>query len=123
MSLSGLYFYQRRTDGVRYLQNRFFTFTVIGANNLNDDVKLRGVIVFDYNGSSEIIEERPIYFAPGDNEISITAATPSLRGKTVNPGSFVEFRLAFEGLPGGVADIDLYQIKVEIGKLSTQYTQ
>jgi hypothetical protein len=120
---SGLYFYQRRSDGVRYLQNRVITFTVIATNNLTDDVKLRGAVVFDYAGTSDILEERPMYFSSGENEISISVTTPSLRNKTVNPGSFVEFRLSFENLLGGVADLDLHQIKVEIGKLSTQYTQ
>lgn len=117
---SGLYFYQRYMNKVRYYQNRFVTFTIHAQNNELTDIKLRPTIEFNYDGSTDLIEGRPVYLRNGYNDISITLpALPSLAGKTVNPGNYVEFRLEFAELYSGTADIDLYMIKTEFGKVST----
>ena len=116
---SGLYFYQRYLNKVRYYQNRFFTISVQATNNEQSDVKLRPTVEFNYGGSSELIEGRPIYLKNGYNDISITLETPTLQGKTVMPGNYIEFRLDFAELYSGTADIEIYLIKTEFGKVST----
>ena len=116
---SGMYFYQRYMNKVRFYQSRFVTFTIQATNNDLSDKKLRPIIQFNYVGSSELIEGKPIYLQPGFNEISVTIETPNLIGKTVLAGNYVEFRLDFSDLYNGAANIDFYLLKTEFGKLST----
>ena len=98
---TGLYFYQRYMNKVRFYQSRFITFTIQATNNQVEDIKLRPVLEFNYGATSELIEGRPVYLSAGFNEISITLQTPSISGITVLPGNYVEFRLDFADLFGG----------------------
>ncbi len=116
---SGLYFYQRQMGVVRKFQTQYVTITVRAFNNLTTIPRLRFDVIFNLDPSTINYQGGAIYLQPGYNEISTTLKTDSLRNMVVGAGNYVELDLNFVEIPSGLADFELYSIKVEFGKIST----
>ena len=76
-----------------------------------------------YDPSSVLLADNTIYLQSGLNRITSQVNTSGLAGKTIGAGNYTEFRLSFLDLVDGTADIDLYQLKNEFGKVSTLLEQ
>lgn len=113
------YFYQRQNDTVRKYQKNFFTYGVIIRNNQNKVIKIRMELFNFYDPSSTLLADNTIYLQPGLNRLTSQVTTDSLSGKTISASNYTEFRLSFLDLEDGTADLDLYQLKCEFGKVST----
>lgn len=121
---SPFYIYQRQNVTVRKYQENFFTFGLIIKNNQTKAIKIKMEILSHYNGSTDFYTlGKAIYLQPGMNTISSSVQTQSLSGLTVGGGSYTDFRLNFVDLYDGTADIEIYQIKCEFGKISTLLQQ
>lgn len=120
---NGLYFYQRENNTVRKYQQNFLTYGVIIRNNQTKVIKIRMEVYNFYDPSSSLLADNTIYLQPGLNKITSQVNTVTLSGLTIGAGNYTEFRLSFIDLVDGTADIDLYQIKCEFGKVSTLLEQ
>lgn len=121
--LGGLYFYQRQPSTVRKYQKNFLTFGLIANNNQNKVVQVRTDIFSFYNPSSALLSSNVSYLQPGLNKLTSTINTASLSGVSVGASPYTEFRLTFLNLGDGTADINLYQLKSEFGRVSTLLNQ
>jgi hypothetical protein len=117
------YFYQRENNTVRKYQKNFLTYGVWIRNNQNKVIKIRMELFNFYDPSSSALADNTIYLQPGLNKITSQVTTEGLAGKTVGAGNYTEFRLSFQDLVDGTADLDLYQLKCEFGKVSTLLEQ
>lgn len=117
------YFYQRQLATIRKYQLNFFTYGVWIRNNQNKIIKIRMEIFSFYDPSSELIADNTIYLQPGLNKITSQLKTTRLAGKILGASNYTEFRLSFLDLFDGTADIDIYQLKCEFGKVSTLLAQ
>jgi hypothetical protein len=118
------YIYQRQNVTVRKYQDNFFTFGFLIKNNQTKAIKVKAEIFSHYDGSTDkSVLGKAIYLQPGVNKISSLIETQSLSGLTVGAGSYTDFRLNFVDLYDGTADIEIYQIKCEFGKISTLLQQ
>jgi hypothetical protein len=113
------YFYQRQTNTVRKYQARALTYTLIAENNTDEVIGVYFDIVSYYDPSSKTKSGAMIYLQPGMNELTSTIETQSLDGITVGATNYTEFRLNFSDLPSGTANINIYGIKCEFGKIGT----
>lgn len=121
---SGLYFYQRQSNTVRQYQKNFLTYGVLIRNNQNSVKKISMQVYSFYDGSSpDLQSDNTIYLQPGLNKITSRVKTMGLNGQTIGAGNYTEFRLSFQDLDDGTADLDLYQLKCEFGKISTLLNQ
>lgn len=120
---SGLYFYQRRNNTVRLFQKNFLTYGVWIRNNQSKVIKVRMEVFSFYDPSSDLQADNTIYLQPGLNKITSQINTAALAGKIIGAGNYTEFRLNFLDLGDGTADLDMYQIKCEFGKVSTLLQQ
>ncbi len=113
------YFYQRQAGTVRKYQQDNFTYGLMINNNQDKAIKLRMDIFTFYDPSSSMKNGSTFFLQPGMNQLTSTVLTDSLKGIAVGAGNYTEFRINFVDLIDGTADIDLYQIKCEFGKIST----
>lgn len=120
---NGLYFYQRENNTVRKYQQNFLTYGVWIRNNQNKVIKIRMELYSFYDPSDNLIADNTIYLQPGLNKITSQVNTAKLAGKSITASNYTEFRLSFQDLVDGTADIDLYQLKCEFGKVSTLLEQ
>lgn len=120
---NGLYFYQRENNTVRKYQQNFLTYGVIIRNNQNKVIKIRMELYSFYDPSDNLIADNTIYLQPGLNKITSQVNTEKLAGKTISASNYTEFRLSFQDLIDGTADLDLHQLKCEFGKVSTLLEQ
>lgn len=114
------YFYQQQADTVRKYQNDFLTYGVIIRNNENKVIKVRMELFSFYDPSSALIADNTIYLQPGLNRVTSQVQTDKLSGKTISGSNYTQFRISFQDLVNGTADIDIYQIKCEFGTISTR---
>lgn len=118
------YIYQRQSGLVRKYQNNFLIYGLIIKNNQSSAKKVRMDITTHYDGSSDYTANgAAIYLQPGINTLSSLIQTQSLNGLTVGAGNYTDFRLNFIDLYDGTADLEIYQIKCEFGKVSTLLQQ
>lgn len=120
---NGLYFYQRENNTVRKYQQTFLTYGVLIRNNQTKVIKIRMEVFNFYDPSSGLLADNTIYLQPGFNQITSQVQTEKLAGKTIGGSNYTEFRLSFQDLVDGTANIDIYQIKCEFGKVSTLLEQ
>lgn len=120
---SGLYFYQRQNNTVRKYQTNFQTFGVLIRNNQNKVIKIRMEVYSFYDPTNNLAADNTIYLQPGMNKVTSQLNIPKLVGQTIGAGNYTEFRLNFIDLVDGTADLDLYQLKCEFGKVSTLLEQ
>lgn len=120
---NGYYFYQQQNNTVRQYQTNFLTYGVIIRNNQNKVIKIRMEVFSYYDTGTNLIADNTIYLQPGLNKITSQVQTPRLAGQTIGAGNYTQFRLSFQDLVDGTADIDIYQIKCEFGKASTLLQQ
>lgn len=116
---NGFYFYQRQANTVRKYQKNFLIYGVWIRNNQNKSIKIRMEEYSYYDTDTKLIADNTIYLQPGLNKITSQLKTDGLSGKTIGAGNYTEFRLSFQDLVDGTANIDIYQIKCEFGKIST----
>jgi len=116
---TGLYFYQRQNNTVRTYQKNFLTYGIWIRNNQNVVKKIRMEVYSYYDTASNLQADNTIYLQPGLNKITSQVTTESLAGKTIGASNYTEFRLSFLDLTDGTANLDIYQIKCEFGKVST----
>lgn len=116
---SGLYFYQRQNNTVRTYQKNFLTYGLWIRNNQNSVKKIRMEVYSYYDTSDNLQADNTIYLQPGLNKVTSQVTTEGLAGKTIGAGNYTEFRLSFLDLVDGTANLDIYQIKCEFGKVST----
>jgi len=116
---SGLYFYQRQNNTVRTYQKNFLTYGLWIRNNQNSVKKIRMEVYSYYDTSDNLQADNTVYLQPGLNRVTSQVTTEGLAGKTIGAGNYTEFRLSFLDLVDGTADLDIYQIKCEFGKVST----
>lgn len=117
------YLYQQQNNTVRKYQQNFITYGVIIRNNQNKVIKIRMELYNFYDPSDNTLADNTIYLQPGLNKITSQVKTESLAGKTIGAGNYTQFRLSFRDLEDGTADLDLYQLKCEFGKVSTLLEQ
>lgn len=117
------YFYQQENNTVRKYQKNFLTYGVLIRNNQDAVKKIRMGIFNFYDPSSALTADNSIYLQPGLNEITAQIQTESLSGKTISGSNYTQFRLNFEDLTDGTANLDFYQLKCEFGKVSTLLAQ
>lgn len=117
------YFYQRENNTVRKYQKNFLTYGVIIQNNQSKVIKVRMEVYNFYDPSDSLLADNTIYLQPGLNRITSQVKTVTLAGLTIGAGNYTEFRMSFLDLVDGTADINLYQIKCEFGKVSTLLEQ
>lgn len=116
---NGFYFYQRQNNTVRKYQKNFLTYGVIIRNNQNKTIKIQMQIYSFYDPSSSLVADNTIYLKPGLNIVTSQLNTEGLVGKSITASNYTEFRLSFQDLVDGTADLDLYQLKCEFGTAST----
>lgn len=118
------YIYQRQSNTVRKYQNNFLTYGLIIKNNQSTVKKIRMQIYSHYDGSTDNpANGAAIYLQPGINNLSSMIQIQSLSGLTVGNGNYSEFRLFFADLYDGTADLEIYQVKCEFGKIQTLLQQ
>ena len=118
------YFYQRQPLTVRKYQKSYLTYTLIAKNNQTKAIKLRMDIFTLFDPNSTLTQGSTFFLQPGFQSLSCSIPlTDSLQLKTVGAGNYTEFRLNFVDTIDGTADIDLYQIKCEFGRISTPLEQ
>jgi hypothetical protein len=120
---NGYYFYQQQNNTVRKYQTNYLTYGVIIRNNQSKVIKIRMEVFSFYDAASNLVADNTIYLQPGLNKITSQVLTPKLIGQTIGAGNYTQFRLSFQDLGDGTADIDIYQIKCEFGKASTLLEQ
>lgn len=113
------YFYQRHSAKIRYYQRNFLTYGVWIRNNQSKAIKIRMEYFALFDPASDTQQDNSIFLQPGLNKFSSTLKTISLNGQTIGASPYAEFRLRFVDLIDGTADIDIYQIKCEFGKITT----
>lgn len=114
-----LYIYQKQLETARKYQTNFLSYGIWIYNNLSTTLKLKSEIFTYFDPASATQVESVIYIKPGLNKTTNKIQTQSLSGKTLGAGNYTEFRLSFIDLGGDTADINIYQIKCEFGKIST----
>lgn len=117
------YFYQRQNNTVRKYQKNFLTYGVVIRNNQNKVIKIRMELYNFYDPSDLLLADNTIYLQPGLNRITSQVQTVSLSGKSITALNYTELRLSFLDLVDGTADLDIYQLKCEFGKVSTLLAQ
>jgi hypothetical protein len=117
------YFYQQQNNTVRKYQKNFITYGVIIRNNQDKVIKIRMELYNFYDPSDNLLADNTIYLQPGLNRVTSQVTTEGLAGKTIGAGNYTQFRLSFRDLVDGTANIDLYQLKCEFGKVSTLLQQ
>lgn len=127
VSISGfsglpLYIYQRQPNTVRQYQQNYLTYSLLAKNNGAEQVGLRFDIYFNYGASDSLLSSGIIYLQPGQTmNPTATFTTKSLQGISVTSANYTEFRLNFVSMPTGTANIDIYNIKCELGELGTPF--
>lgn len=117
------YFYQRQNNTVRKYQKNFLTYGVVIRNNQSKVIKIRMELYNFYDPTDDLLADNTIYLQPGLNRITSQVKTAPLAGKSITASNYTELRLSFLDLVDGTADLDIYQLKCEFGKVSTLLAQ
>lgn len=120
---SGLYFYQRQPVTVRKYQKNYLTYGLIINNNQSKVIAIEAQIYSYYDTTSDLVRRGTLFLQPGLNKITTTLMTKTLSGLTIGAAPYTEFRLVFVDLFDGTADLNIYQIKCEFGRVSTLLNQ
>lgn len=122
-SSGDFYFYQRQNNTVRKYQKNFLIYSIVIRNNQTKAIKVRMELYSFYDPSDSLIADNTVYLQPGLNTLTSRVNTEGLVGKTISGSNYTEFRLSFQDLIDGTADLDLYQLKCEFGTVATLLEQ
>lgn len=113
------YFYQRQAVTVRKYQDRPMMQSLFVNNNQDTVIGVR-FDIYTYLDTADALQSAgTLYLQPGLNDLSSLIETVSLQDLTVGAANCTEFRLNFSDLNAGTADLDIYWIKSEFGKMAT----